>query len=121
MIYNIGDTVRFDVSWDYQGPSYNGGKLRCVVGLGGTWLGFDERCWTELSLYMLETLSWERFSQRVLVTLKNVQLGEIYDTYVKLAPNVWGEENLYWHGAKLISMGAAYPDSEFRNLSVVIG
>lgn len=120
MAYNIGDSIGFDVSFDYQGPRYSGAKLRCVVGVAGTIIGFDEKCWTEINVLMPETMSWDRFSQRVIVILKDVKLGEIYDTYVKLMPKIFGESVLFWYGPSLVSMGEAFPDSEFRNLTVVV-
>jgi len=119
MEYNIGDSVRFDVSFDYQGPYYTGAKLKCAVGIKGVF--FDEKCKTEISLILPETMAWDRFTQRVLVTLKGVKMGEVYDTEVRLMPNIWGQPALEWDGAQNIQMGALAPDFEFRNLTVRVG
>lgn len=119
MAFNIGDTVAFDVSFDYQGPAYNFGKLRAVIGVQG--VTFNEKCWTELTLVLPITMTWDTFTQRVSVVLKNVELGETYDSYVKLMPKIGLQEILFWHGTQNIQMASAYPDSEFRNLTVVVG
>ena len=120
MPYNIGDSVKFDASFDYQGPSYSFAKLRCAVGIGGP-LGFDELCYMQIGINIGEdVMSWDRFTQRVFVILKNVQMGETYDTYAKLMPEIFGQPVLYWYGSQNVQMGSAYPDSEFANLSVVV-
>lgn len=122
MAYIIGGKVRFNVSFDYQGPNYNFAKIRCVVGIGGTWVGFNELCWTETGISLPETFSWERFDQLVIVTLKNVELGKTYDSYVKLMPNIGWQQDIFWHGTQNIQMsGVVAPDTEFANLSVQIG
>ena len=50
--------------------------------------------------------------------LKNVEMGQTYDTYVKLIGIL--RPDLYWYGDGLVQMGEAAPVSEFRNLSVSI-
>lgn len=121
MAYNIGDLVKFDVSWDYQGPRYYFAKLKCIVGESKVLGIFDDKCWTEVNLLMPETMSWTNFSQRVNVTLKNVDLGKTYDVLVRLAPNIFGEQDWEWESKGIIAMGEPapeYPDSEFKNLTV---
>lgn len=119
MAYNIGDRIAFDVSWDYQGPAYNGAKLKCAVGIKGIF--FNEKCKTEVNLILPETMAWERFTQRIIVILKDVKLGEVYDTEVRLMPNILGQPALEWDGINNIRMAALAPDSEFRNLTVLVG
>ena len=119
MPYNVGDSVRFDCSWQYQGPSYSGAKLRCSVGNRGSF-GFDEICHTEVGITMDSAMSWDTFTQRVIVVLKNVAMGLSYDVEVKLTPNSWGLPNLYWKDDGVIVMGTAAPEKGFQNLHVVL-
>jgi hypothetical protein len=117
MAYKIGDVVRFDCSFDYQGPKYSNAKIRCVVGVKG--VTFNEIDYTQQSLVMPERVSWDRFDIRVLVTLKNVQLGKVYDCYAKIEPET-GAQAIFWYGLQRVPMEAAVPGTEFRNLEVVI-
>ncbi len=120
MAYKIGDIVRFDVSFDYQGPSYTFGKLRCAVGTKVLLSSFSAKDWKEEGIVLPETISWARFSKRVLVTLKNVEMGETYDTEVVLKPNLPFVSDIVWSGSQNIEMGGAVADSEFRNLEVQV-
>ncbi|KKN52933.1 hypothetical protein LCGC14_0607340 [marine sediment metagenome] len=120
MLYKNGDVVRFDVSFDYQGPAYTFAKLRCVVGVAGTTFGFDEKAWTNAGITLPETLTWTRFIKRVLVTLKNLEMGETYDTYTKLMSGT-GQADIFWNGVGNIQMATSAPDSEFRDLEVQVG
>lgn len=118
MAYRIGDVVKFDVSFEYQGPIYVFGKVRCVIGVRGAF--FNEIDWKEQGINMPETLAWNEFTLTIPVTLKNVKMGERYDTYVKVMPKLSGQSDIFWYGDGLVQMGEVAVDSEFRNLTVRI-
>jgi len=121
---DIGQVLRFDNAWDYQGPAYSWARLRCSIGQKPLGI-FDELLYEDSELILPATASWERFSQREIITITSkLARGGSYHLQVKIYEGVWLAEKIYafWSldNAIYVVKPEDIPPVEFRGLEVTI-
>lgn len=115
----LGDTLIFDVAFEFQGPKYTTAFIRASIGKREPLIGFQEMVYNHKTISVGPNSTWLVYEWALPIVLKaplSVDVGFDLECKVGGIPGA----DLFWKLDNAINILPGVPEAEFRNLAVEI-